>query len=51
MFFIYHYWSKISKKKRINKLFLIPKPKFNINNNKKYEVEVIKDIAVYNKKA
>ena len=35
----------------MNELFPKPEPKFDINNNKKYKVEVIKNNAVYTKKA
>ena len=40
----------ITKKKRINKLFLKPEPKFDTGNNKEYEIEVIRDSTIYAKK-
>ena len=38
------------KKKRISKLFLKPKPEYDINNNKKYKIEAIRNIIFYVKK-
>ena len=38
---------EITKKRRINELFLKPKPEFDIGDNKKYKVETIKDSAIY----
>ena len=35
----------------MNELFLKPKPEFDANNNKKYEVKVIKNRIIYAKKA
>ena len=40
-----------TKKGRMNEPFLKPEPEFNVDNNKKYEVEAIIDSAVYAKKA
>ena len=34
----------------MNELFPEPKPKFDVGNNKEYEVEIIIDSAVYTKK-
>ena len=36
-----------TKKKRMNKLFLKSKPKFDAGNNKKYKIEAIKDSNIY----
>ena len=41
----------ITRKKRMNELFLEPEPKFDIANNKKYKVEAIKDSVIYAKKS
>ena len=41
----------ITRKRRINELFPEPAPEFNAGNDKEYEVEAIKDSAVYAKKA
>ena len=35
----------------MNELFSEPEPEFNASNNKEYEIEAIKDNAVYTKKA
>lgn len=35
----------------MNELFSEPKLKFNISNNKKYKIEIIKNSAIYTKKA
>ena len=40
-----------TKKKRMNKLFPEPEPELDVGNNKKYEVEAIKDSAIYAKEA
>ena len=37
------------KKKRMIELFLEPEPEFDVGNNKKYEIEVIINSAVYAK--
>lgn len=39
----------IRKKKLINKLFPEVKPKFDVDNNEKYKIEVIKDTDIYTK--
>ena len=39
-----------TRKEQINKLFLEPEPEFDIGNNKKYEIEAIKDNIIYAKK-
>ena len=41
----------ITRKEQINKLFPEPEPEFDAGNNKKYEVKVIIDSAVYTKEA
>ena len=40
-----------TRKGRINELFLEPEPEFDASNNKKYEVEAIKNSAIYAKEA
>ena len=40
-----------TKKGRMNELFPEPEPEFDVGNNKKYEIEAIKDSAVYAKEA
>lgn len=35
----------------MNKLFLKPKQRFEVNNNREYKVKTIKNSAIYTKKA
>ena len=39
-----------TRKKRMNEIFSESEPEFDIGDNKKYKIKVIRDIAVYTKK-